>query len=71
MNLIFDKGSTCSAFDEKTKVRFEEPLCETNSNNRRQKMIRQKSLSRTMSASALGIRKRRSFWSSETHKAGL
>ena len=54
---------------EKGRVRFEEHVYQ-DENKKKQGIIRQKSLSRTMSTSALRIRKRRSFWSKETLKAG-
>ena len=65
----FYKGSGYKGMNEKGRVRFEDNIFQ-DSNKKKQNLVRQKSLNRTMSTSALRIRKRRSFWSKETLKIG-
>ena len=64
------EGSIYNDMNEKSKVRFQEHFYKEG-NIKKQGITRQKSLSRTMSTSAIRIRKRRSFWSKETLKTGV
>ena len=67
--IFLNKGSGYKGMNEKGRVRFEDNIFQ-DSNKKKQNLVRQKSLNRTMSTSALRIRKRRSFWSKETLKIG-